>query len=84
MEELANKLSMSRSQVYRKVTAITDYTPNELIRNMRLKKAASLFRSGHNHVAQVMHQVGFNNQSYFGKCFNELYGVTPSEYISSS
>jgi len=72
---------MSRWQVYRKVTALTDYSPNELIRNIRLRKAAGLFRKGHTHVAQVMHKVGFNNQSYFGKCFTELYGVTPSEYI---
>ena len=80
---LTDELHMSRSQVFRKINAITGYTPNDLIRNLRLKKAASLFRSGHKHVAQVMHQVGFNSQSYFGQCFHELYGMTPKEYIHS-
>jgi DNA-binding response OmpR family regulator/nitrogen-specific signal transduction histidine kinase len=80
---LEGELHMSRSQVFRKISALTGYTPNDLMRNLRLKKAASLFRSGHKHVAQIMHQVGFNSQSYFGKCFHELYGMTPTEYIHS-
>ena len=81
IDHLVDELHMSRAQVFRKINAITGYTPNDLIRSLRLKKAASLFRSGHKHIAQVMHQVGFNSQSYFGKCFHELYGMTPSEYI---
>ena len=63
--------------------ALTGYSPTELFRNHRLKKAATLFRDGHTHVAQVMHLVGFNNQSYFGKCFGELFQMTPSQYIDS-
>jgi DNA-binding response OmpR family regulator/two-component sensor histidine kinase len=82
IDHLTDELHMSRSQVYRKVTAITGYSPNEMIRTHRLKKAASLFRRGHRHVAQVMHRVGFNNQSYFSKCFSELYGMPPSSYIN--
>ena len=54
---------MSSRQVFRKVNALTGYTPNDLIRNLRLKNSC-MFRSGHKHIAQVMHQVGFNNQSY--------------------
>jgi len=83
IDHLANELYMSRSQVFRKISATTGYTPHDLMCNLRLKKAASLFRSGQNHVAQVMHQVGFNSQSYFGKCFHERYGMTPTEYIHS-
>jgi YesN/AraC family two-component response regulator len=84
LAQLPDELHMSRAQMFRKVSAITGYTPKELIRNVRIKKAASLFRSGHHHVAQVMHQVGFNNQSYFGVCFRKLYGLTPTEYIRSN
>lgn len=47
IEQLSTKLHMSRSQVYRKIEAVTGYSPNELIRNLRPKKAAGLFRSGH-------------------------------------
>jgi DNA-binding response OmpR family regulator len=80
---LAEELNMSRTQVYRKVNALTDYTPKELIRNLRLKKAASLMRSGHKRIAQVMHKVGFNSQSHFSKCFSEFYGVTPTMYLKN-
>ena len=84
MSQLSGELSLSQSQVLRKVMAITGYAPNELLRNHRLKRAAALFRSGHNHVAQVMHRVGFNNQSYFSKCFGELFKMTPSQFIADS
>ncbi|MFH0756167.1 MAG: two-component regulator propeller domain-containing protein [Bacteroidota bacterium] len=81
IDQLADRLHMSRSQVFRKIGALTDYTPGDLIRHLRLRKAAGLFRSGHKHIAQVMHRVGFNSQSYFTKCFSEHYGLTPTEYI---
>jgi AraC-like DNA-binding protein len=84
MNQLSGELYLSLSQVQRKVMAITNYTPSELFRNHRLKNAAALFRSGHVHVAQVMHRVGFNNQSYFTKCFGELFKMTPSQFISAN
>jgi len=83
INQLSTELNLSLSQVQRKVMAITGYTPSELLRNHRLKKAASLFRGGYDQVAQVMHRVGFNNQSYFTKCFSELFKITPSQYIAS-
>jgi signal transduction histidine kinase/AraC-like DNA-binding protein/ligand-binding sensor domain-containing protein len=82
VDQMSDILNMSRRQLFRKTSAVTGYTPKDLIRNLRLKKAASLFRSGHKHVAQVMHQVGFNSQSHFGKCFSEFYGMPPSKYIN--
>jgi DNA-binding response OmpR family regulator len=81
VEQLSGELNLSRSQVFRKLTAVTGYPPNELLRNLRLKKAAFLFHSGHKNIAQVMYQVGFNNPSYFAKCFHKLYGLNPSQYI---
>ncbi len=84
INELSGELNLSLSQVQRKVMAITSYTPGELLRNHRLNKAASLFRSGHTYVAPVMHLVGFNNQSYFTKCFVEFFKITPGQLISAS
>lgn len=81
IEQLAGELNLSRSQVFRKVMAVTSFSPNELLRNLRLKKAAILFQNGHKNIAQVGYQVGFNNPSYFAKCFNELFGMNPSRYI---
>ncbi len=73
-------LYISRTQLYRKLQALTGYSPAELIRSIRLKTAAAMFRKGHDNVAQVMYRVGFSNQSGFARHFRELYGVNPSEY----
>jgi signal transduction histidine kinase/ligand-binding sensor domain-containing protein/DNA-binding response OmpR family regulator len=81
IEQLSGELHLSRSQVFRKVMAVTSFSPKELLRNIRLKKAAILFHGGHKNVAQVMYEVGFNNPSYFAKCFSELFGMNPSQYI---
>jgi AraC-like DNA-binding protein len=80
---MSEELHMSRRQIFRKVTAVTGFSPIDLLRNIRLMKAASLFDNGHDNVSQVMHQVGFNNHSYFAKCFRERHSVNPSEYIKS-
>jgi DNA-binding response OmpR family regulator len=82
IDQLARDLNLSRAQVYRKVSGVTGFSPNELLRSLRLKKAALLFRSGHSNVTQVMYQVGFNNASYFAKCFKDVFGINPSEYIT--
>ena len=83
IDQMSGELNMSRTQLFRKVYAITGHTPKDLLRTIRLKKAVSLFNSGENNIAQVMYQIGFNNHSYFAKCFRELYRVNPSEYLKS-
>lgn len=80
VDDLAKKLLMSRKQVYRKIKALTDQTPNELIRTVRLKKAAQLLKSHQYTVAEVTYKVGFQDLKYFRERFREVYGVTPSEY----
>ncbi|MEZ4999162.1 MAG: helix-turn-helix domain-containing protein [Bacteroidales bacterium] len=55
--------------------------PAELLRMVRLKEAASMFRSGYDNVAQVMYRVGFNNQSHFSRIFRKEFFMNPSEYI---
>jgi signal transduction histidine kinase/DNA-binding response OmpR family regulator len=82
ISQMSWELNMSRSQLYRKVSALTGLSPTDLLRSIRLRTAASLFKSGHDNVSQVMHQVGFSNHSYFAKCFKEQYQVNPSEYIN--
>ncbi|MFC2115162.1 ATP-binding protein [Bacteroidota bacterium] len=81
VESLCRELGMSRSQLYRKVLATTGFTPTEYLRNIRLKKAAQLFREEHHNIAQVAYSVGFNNPSYFSECFRDLHGSTPSDFI---
>jgi len=78
---LAREAAMSSVQLYRKLKAVTGSTPNDLIRNMRLERASSLLKQRSGNVADIAYQVGFNNLSYFAKCFREKYGLTPSESL---
>ncbi|WP_343487000.1 ATP-binding protein [Allomuricauda sp. d1] len=78
--QMQKELAMSKTQLHRKIKALTDETPSELLRNFRLKRAAQLLSQKADTVTQIAYQVGFNNLSYFAKCFKELYGVSPSSY----
>ena len=71
-------------QLFRKIKATTNQTPSELIRNYRLKYAARLLEKKFGNIAEITYEVGFNNLSYFAKCFKEKYGILPSEYLKES
>ena len=77
---MQKELAMSKTQLHRKLKALTHETPGELLRNFRLKRAAQLLSQKADTVTQVAYQVGFSNPSYFAKCFKALYGVSPSSY----
>ncbi|MEK6152740.1 ATP-binding protein [Flavobacteriaceae bacterium 3-367] len=78
--QMQKALAMSKTQLHRKLKALTNEAPGELLRNFRLKRAAQLLSQKADSVTQIAYQVGFNNLSYFAKCFKELYGVAPSTY----
>ncbi|MFS4447326.1 tetratricopeptide repeat protein [Maribacter sp. 2307UL18-2] len=78
--QMQQELAMSKTQLHRKTKALTNETPGELLRNFRLKRAAQLLSQKSDTVTQIAYQVGFNNLSYFAKCFKALYGVSPSSY----
>jgi len=80
-QTLQQEMILSRSQLFRKLKALTDLNITEFIRTIRLKRAAKLLEQKFGNVAQVTYEVGFNNLSYFAKCFKELFGVSPSEYV---
>ena len=80
VQMLAERLNISRSGLFAKVKAITDTTPNEMIQIIRLRKAARLLKTKQYRVSEVAYQVGFNNPSYFSKCFQKQFGVKPGEY----
>ncbi|MBA4053623.1 MAG: hypothetical protein C0490_02825 [Marivirga sp.] len=82
VERFAEEIGMSRKNLLRKIKALTDQSVNEFIRNFRLKRAAQLIDGKSATVSEVAYQVGFNNLSYFSKCFKELFGVLPNEYAS--
>lgn len=70
----------NNKQMYRKIKQLTGMTPVEYIKSIRMKKAAMLLRQQKFTVAEVMYMVGFSNHSYFSKCFQAEFGVTPKAY----
>lgn len=78
VEELGEKMGLSRVQLYRKVKALTNYSPNELLRMARLRKAASLLNSTEKTVSEIAYEVGFTSPSYFTKCYKEFFGKNPT------
>jgi YesN/AraC family two-component response regulator len=81
IKQMGEELHLSHTQLYRKVLSLTDYTPNEYIRNLRLKTAARMFMEGHTNITSVLYTVGYSSPSYFTQSFRELFGLSPSEYI---
>lgn len=79
-EEFAGQIGMSRMQLHRKLKSLLGVSATEFIRNERLKNAAELLKKGNGNISEIAYSVGFNDISYFSKCFKEEYGCTPTEY----
>ena len=82
VEHLAEKMHISRPTLYRKIKAISDLTPNDLINIARLKKAAELLVEGQHKIYEVSYRVGYSSQTHFGRNFQKQFGMSPSEYIA--
>jgi len=83
VEELSSEVFVSRYTLYKKILAMTGKTPNELVRSMRLKRAAQLLETGHLTISQICHKVGFKSQKYFVRSFKAEYNTIPSKYCES-
>lgn len=81
VEELGEQIGLSRVQLYRKTKALCGYSPNELLRIARLKRAASLLASTEKTVAEITYEVGFSSPSYFTKCYKEYFGEIPTDFL---
>ena len=81
VEDLGKDMGLSRVQLYRKIKSLTNYSPNELLRIARLKKAASLLASSDMTVAEIGYEVGFSSPSYFTKCYREQFGESPTDLL---
>ena len=81
VEDLGDKIGMSRVQLYRKSKALTGYSPNEQLRIARLKKAASLLASTEKTIAEITYEVGFSSPSYFTKCYKDYFGESPTDFL---
>ncbi|MDP4277509.1 MAG: substrate-binding domain-containing protein [Bacteroidota bacterium] len=81
MEDLGKSIGLSRVQLYRKIKSMTDYSPNELLKIIRLKKACQLLSTTEKTISEVTYDTGFTSPSYFTKCFREFYNESPSDYL---
>ena len=84
IEDFSKAVGMSRMQLHRKIKAITGLSASEFIRSQRLKLAAQLLKKSDINISQVGYTVGFNDHSYFTKCFKEAYKCTPTEYAKNN
>lgn len=83
VEDLASEMGLGRSQLYRKVKSLTGFSPVEIVRIARLKRAAKLFTTTEKTVSEVAYEVGFSTPGYLTKCFREYFGVNPTDYAKS-
>lgn len=81
VDMMADELCVSRSVLYRRIKSLTGLSPNDCIRNYRMKRAAELMNSGET-LAEVAERSGFSSYSYFSKSFKQHFGVSPKEYLS--
>lgn len=78
---LASEMSLSRSQLHRKLKQVSNHSASEYITMVKIKKATALLATKSYNVDEVAFKVGFNSHSYFSKCFKKIHGQTPKEYI---
>jgi len=83
VEDLVSQMNLSHSQLHRKMVAITGQNANQYIRTIRLTRAAELIANKTATITEIAFEMGFNNLSYFAKCFRDQFGVLPSEYSAS-
>ena len=82
VEILADKMCLSRTQLYRKCKALTGISPVEMIRNTRLEHAREMLLNGYDSIANVATAVGIPNAPYFTKCYKAYFGDYPKNTMS--
>ncbi|MGM9742828.1 MAG: ATP-binding protein [Candidatus Cryptobacteroides sp.] len=83
IDRMITILGTSRTQLHRKITALTGSSASTFIRNVRLDKAKELLMTGEYTITQVLYSVGFNSPSYFSKTYKERFGILPSDELRS-
>jgi len=83
IEEMCIKLGISRVHLYRKLKALTNHSPTEFIRIIRLKQAAYLLCQNKLNISEIAYQVGFNSHQYFTNSFQKYFKMSPTEYVAS-
>lgn len=80
VRSLAEDMAVSRSLLHRKLVSLVGESPSDLIKRLRLNKAAKLIEQKTGNITEIAYEVGFTNLSYFSKCFQKQFGFSPSQY----
>lgn len=80
IDKICQSIGLSRTQLYRKMKALTGYSMADLTKEIRLKRAEQLLRNKKFNISEIAYMVGFTDPDYFRKCFKLKYGQSPTEY----
>jgi signal transduction histidine kinase/ligand-binding sensor domain-containing protein/DNA-binding response OmpR family regulator len=83
-EDYAREVGMSRSNLHRKLQALTNQPTHQFLRSLRLKRAAQLLKNSTGSVTEIAYAVGFNNPNYFAKMFRQQFGQSPSQFANKN
>jgi DNA-binding response OmpR family regulator len=81
IEQFSTEIGMSRANLYRKIKALTNLSPNEFIKDIRLRIAVKYLRETSLSISEISYKTGFNSPAYFTNCFRKAFGVSPSEFL---
>ena len=73
------RMGLESSQFYRKIKALTNYAPVELMRRLRLQQGRTLLTTTDRTISEIAYETGFSTPAYFTKCYRDAYGETPTE-----
>jgi len=81
VSDFYKNLGYSKSKLYRTMMSLIGVSPNSFLKNYRLNMAIELLDSQALNISEIAYQTGFSSPTYFSKCFQEVYGILPSNYI---
>ncbi|MRI02497.1 DUF4242 domain-containing protein [Kriegella sp. EG-1] len=81
---LSSQLGLSKAQTYRKIKALTEMAPNQLIREMRLRRSLSALKKNNKNVAEIAYELGFNSPTYFTRVFRKRFDILPTQFAKLS
>lgn len=79
VDTVASRMGLERSQFYRKIKALTNYAPVELMRRLRLQHGRTLLTTTDKTISEIAYETGFSTPAYFTKCYRDAYGETPTD-----
>lgn len=79
VEQLSEEMYMSRTQIHRKLRAITNMSTTQYVKHYKLKKAYKDLKAHTGTVSEIAYRYGFSSPAYFSRVFHEIYGMKPSD-----